>query len=86
MEAVPINSQDYNKMTKAELIRVIENLEGEIEYYKDREEDHEERLEQLRTENEHISRSISDYEQKEKEEDIYRELPHMRPLWMKNGF
>jgi hypothetical protein len=29
---------------------------------------------------------IHDYQQKEKMEDIYRKLPHMRPLWMRKDF
>jgi prefoldin subunit 5 len=86
MEAVSINSEDYNKMTKAELIKVIENIKEQIEYYNEIEEDYDEQLEKLKSENEHYSRSINNYEQKEKEEDIYRQPPHMKPLWMRKGF
>jgi hypothetical protein len=73
-------------MTKAELIKVIESLTEQLEYYEVTNEYSEEQLEQLKTENERYSRSIHDYEQKEKEEDIYSQLPHMRPLWMRKGF
>jgi hypothetical protein len=43
--AIPINSEEYNKMTKAELIMLIQNLKEQIEYYENREEDQEERFE-----------------------------------------
>lgn len=81
-----MNSESYYKMTKAELIKIIEKLNDQIEYYNEREEDIEEQLEQLNSENERYSRSIGEYEQKEKDEDIYRQLPQMKPLWMRKGF
>ncbi|MDM5330451.1 hypothetical protein [Neobacillus sp. CF12] len=81
-----MNSEHYYKMTKDELIEIIEKLNDQIEYFKEREEDYDERLEQLNSENERYSRSIHDYERKEKEEEIYRQFPQMRPLWMKKGF
>ncbi|MGG1677718.1 hypothetical protein ACIFOT_18430 [Neobacillus sp. NRS-1170] len=81
-----MNSEDFNKFTKAELIKVIENLQGQVEYLKGRQEDYEEQLEQLKTENERNRSSIHEYEQKAREEELYSQFPHMRPLWMKKGF
>lgn len=73
-------------MTKAELIKIIEKLNEQIEYYEGIEEDYDERLEQLKSENERNSRSIYDYEQREKEEALYKIFPNMRPSWAKKDF
>ncbi|MFP7300515.1 hypothetical protein [Neobacillus niacini] len=81
-----MHSEDYNKFTKTELIKMIENLMEQIEHLEERHEDFEVQLEQLKAENEIHMRSIHDYGQKESEEEIYRHLPHVRPLWMRKGF
>ncbi|WHY01351.1 hypothetical protein [Neobacillus sp. DY30] len=81
-----MSSEDYNRFTKAELIKEIENLQAQVEYLEERQEDFEDQLEKLKTENERHSRSIHDYEQKEREEEVYSQFPHMRPLWMRKGF
>lgn len=81
-----MNGVDYFKFTKAELIKLIENLQEQIEYLEERQEYYEEQLEQLKTENERHSRSIHEYEQKEREEELYSQFPQIRPLWMRKGF
>jgi chromosome segregation ATPase len=73
-------------MTKAELIKIIEKLNDKIAYYEKREEDYDERLEQLKSENERYSRRIHDSEQREKEEELFRQFPQMRPLWERKDF
>ncbi|MEH6994252.1 hypothetical protein V7075_16275 [Neobacillus drentensis] len=73
-------------MTKAELIKLIEKLIQQIEYYEEREADYDDQLEQVKSENEHFSRSIHDYEQREREEAIYKIFPNMRQSWSKKDF
>ncbi|PAE33339.1 hypothetical protein [Bacillus sp. 7884-1] len=77
------DEKPYEKMTKAELIEVIEELKNQLEYLEDSIEETESSYSELNEESEHMRRSLSDYRQKEKEEVLYNLFPNMKPLWWK---
>jgi regulator of replication initiation timing len=71
----------YESMTKSELIKVIGELEERIESLESSIEDAECNYWEQKEENERISRDLYNHRQREKEEQLYNQFPHVKPLW-----
>jgi peptidoglycan hydrolase CwlO-like protein len=66
------DEKSYEKLTKAELIKAIKNLEANNDQL-------EEQLEHLAMQTERQSRSIYEYEQREKKREFSKQFPHINP-------